>query len=208
LSQRRASDIVQGFVNEVAAERIDIFKIDIDSFECDVALSFLRNISPDWYPRVIVIELQATIPPPYRYSLLSSDEFARAGQNWTYGSDHIPTEAHYAFPSCSLSCAVHELTQYGYFLYKFNGDNAVFVNKPISESIEKSDPQIQFPVDEAFCYYQSPIHAFAPWLDYLREWMMDSDIIGTRNRIYGNITQQHRAIGFRDGFQPFTLDVV
>ena len=201
-------DIVRDFITWARAERIDIFKIDIDSFECDVMLSFLRDASPEWYPRTIVVELQPVIPPPYRFSLLSSDEFARAAQNWTYGEDeHIPLEAHHAFPSCSLSYAVEELTKYGYHLYKFNGDNAVFVNEPISKSIEATDPSIQFPIDETFCYYQSPIHAFAPWLDYAREWMTDPDIVGTRNRIWANITQQHRAIGLRDGHQPFTLDV-
>ena len=112
------------------------------------------------------------------------------------------------FLGCSISYAVARLAEFNYFLYKFNGDNAVFVDSSIMQKIKIAE-KVDFPVDEFFCYYQAPIHIAYPGLDYIREWISDSrkDVRDVYRRIYKNVTRAHRLLGLRDGEMPFTLDV-
>ena len=46
------------FKSENYAKKLDILKVDIDSFECDVAIHFLETANQLYHPRVLILELQ------------------------------------------------------------------------------------------------------------------------------------------------------
>merc|ERR1711924_54652 len=94
----------------------DVLKVDIDSWDCDVARAALLRLSPK--PRVVWIEINWSIPPPIRFARLYHPDWAQRVAAlprfpWTHG--------------CSLSYAVDILKRFGYQLAALEDNDAVFL---------------------------------------------------------------------------------
>lgn len=90
---------------------------------------------------------------------------------------------------------------FGYYLFKYNGENAIFVHRSVSDKVAKAEG-IEFPIDEFLCFFLAPVFDNFP-LEYVVDWMLN-DPQEVLTRLWGNITAVHHHAGIRP---PFTLDL-
>lgn len=89
---------------------VDIFKIDIDSFDISVLFELLRS---GFRPKLINMEINEKIPPPVFLSL----NYAR---EWTWKGDHLY--------GLSIAYAAHVLGEFGYRPVNLNWNNLLLVD--------------------------------------------------------------------------------
>eukprot|EP00929_Paragymnodinium_shiwhaense_P041347 TRINITY_DN21480_c1_g1_i3.p1 TRINITY_DN21480_c1_g1~~TRINITY_DN21480_c1_g1_i3.p1 ORF type:complete len:554 (+),score=56.68 TRINITY_DN21480_c1_g1_i3:147-1808(+) len=176
------------------AGRVDILQIDIDGFECACIAAMLRDTPVR--PQAIVLDLERKVPPPFEYSLHFGEDWLRGG---TYPAKR-KRNGDYYFASCSISYAVRQFGTFGYYLYKYNGDNALFVHEAVADRITRAHGT-HFPIDETACYFMAPVHDNFP-LEYVMEWI-EGQPYSSHERIWSNITAL-RARGSLSSV-PFTL---
>eukprot|EP00929_Paragymnodinium_shiwhaense_P041348 TRINITY_DN21480_c1_g1_i4.p2 TRINITY_DN21480_c1_g1~~TRINITY_DN21480_c1_g1_i4.p2 ORF type:complete len:158 (+),score=11.63 TRINITY_DN21480_c1_g1_i4:149-622(+) len=147
-------------------------------------------------PQAIVLDLERKVPPPFEYSLHFGEDWLRGG---TYPAKR-KRNGDYYFASCSISYAVRQFGTFGYYLYKYNGDNALFVHEAVADRITRAHGT-HFPIDETACYFMAPVHDNFP-LEYVMEWI-EGQPYSSHERIWSNITAL-RARGSLSSV-PFTL---
>ena len=118
------SNIVGLLAGAGAPLSLDLFKIDIDSHDVFVVRELLRNGT--FRPKVIVMEINESVPPPLCFSV----NFARAF-GWS---------GHDAFMGCSVSMVDHQLTPLGYVLVDVEWNNVVLVAEEYAEAFPRHSP--------------------------------------------------------------------
>ncbi|CAJ1353666.1 unnamed protein product [Effrenium voratum] len=107
---------------------LDVLKVDIDSYDCPV----LEMILPQVNAKIVLVEANPSIPPPYQWSMLHHPEL------WSFfNSFHSPEEV--PIRGCSLAYEVQLLRRHGYDLVAFGGHDAVFTHE--SASMDKAGCQ-------------------------------------------------------------------
>ncbi|CAJ1390672.1 unnamed protein product, partial [Effrenium voratum] len=107
---------------------LDVFKVDIDGADCDVAQAFLSAARA----KLVVMEVYDGLPPPFRFALHESEKL-----RW-------PPRPPWG---CSLSYQVRFLEQLGYQLTWFGAGNAIYVHTSVAERLG-----VLSPLDEVDCY--------------------------------------------------------
>lgn len=195
-------DIDAGELDEILTDAfrgvVDIIKIDIDSYDCDVLVALLLKVEA----LVIVLESQPLVPPPFK--------FARA-----FSSDD-PLE--HGLTGCSLAYQLRILSP-NYHLLVYTEQDTVFVHSKLLSLFESLPAgtlfpwtryPLLFPVDELDCYQRSRfLHAAdaadrslggdhsrglervtppAIPVDFVREWLHSTTPRITLDLIWRNIT--------------------
>ncbi len=106
--------------HEVPRE-FDLLNLDIDSYDLWVGKSLLEG---GFSPRVISIEINESLPPPVRFSVL-------------YSEDHVWRGGH--FYGCSLAATCQVIRPLGYVLEAVEYNNAFFVAKAAAAKAEVPD---------------------------------------------------------------------
>lgn len=136
-------------------EELDVLKVDIDSYDCPV----LEMILPEVKAKIVLVEANPSIPPPYQWAMLHSPEL------WTFfNSFHSPEEV--PIRGCSLAYEVQLLRRYGYDLVAFGGHDAVFTH----ESVRSAFLPYDVPMDEFDCYNEAFIAANGIPISRTRRW--------------------------------------
>jgi len=182
---------------------IDVLKVDVDGMECPLLFSILAGHVVR--PKIVVVELLSWVPPPFEFCRYPHPAWPHP--DWpkaTGDASHMSAYSDQNFPTCSITYAVRHLLSAGYFLYKFNGDNAMFLREgAVAEAVEAAE-EIQFPVDEIACYaLASSYGVFPP--EYTQEWFLPADPYETLGYIWANITAVNHHSGV--GMVPFHLSV-
>lgn len=200
---------VQALLQEHAViGTIDFLKMDIDSFDGSILSAALDIVSA----KIVIVEFDRSFPPPFQYALHYSERYSPQGPNESTGcQDEIPMKPDDfkctvgPHPGHSLSYLVTLLSK-GYFLYKIEQENAIFINKHVAPFFTTRDEVLTFPIDEWACYMQTPM--LKPWLftkKHVREWMLESDIHLALQRMWGNITRLSSLHNWSS--VPFTLGI-
>eukprot|EP00438_Fugacium_kawagutii_P009354 Skav212072 [mRNA] locus=scaffold867:54998:63119:+ [translate_table: standard] len=120
-----------------SGKELDVLKVDIDSYDCPV----LEMILPEVQAKIVLVEANPSIPPPYQWAMLHS------AQLWAFfNSFHSPEEV--PIRGCSLAYEVQLLRRYGYDLVAFGGHDAVFTHQSVRSAFQPYD----VPMDEFDCY--------------------------------------------------------
>lgn len=109
---------------------IDVLKIDIDVNDCDVAEAVLHERRV----RLLVLEVNP-MPPPVRFA-----------QHAMGVGMHIRP-----LHGCSLSYMVEVFGRYGLWLYRYDGQDALFIDSSLVHLITRLRGEM-FPVDEFDCF--------------------------------------------------------
>ncbi|CAE7538269.1 unnamed protein product [Symbiodinium natans] len=138
-----------------SAALLDVLKVDIDVNDCDVAASFLRERRA----RIVLIEVNPSFPPPILFCQHASSP------------PHANTKP---LHGCSLSYMVELFATFDMWLYRFDGQDALFVDSALARELTAAFGD-RFPKDEIDCFQWPrllPSTASAP-VDEFRNWFYD-----------------------------------
>lgn len=167
---------------------VDFLKVDVDGCDCSLAAAALRIVRA----KVVVMEINMSIPPPMRFSRQCHPDWRRVWHRWLYGGRTLATHG------CSLSAAVAEMRLLGYSLRGLaDAPDAVFVREDLAELLGGAD------LDEFACYAEAmgspPYYMPFPWV---REWsgLPPEEALG---RVWCNLTMHDWTLGI--SHIPFSL---
>lgn len=134
-----------------------LLKVDIDSYDIDVAIAVLRQHSPMF----IFVELNEKVPPPMCYC----NRFSSAVQ-WKRVDGHAY--------GCSLTGFVHAFGAKGYVLLSVILNDALFVRSDQAQKVAVQLPSGKLQKTEA-AYYSGYAnvpyrHAIFPWNERVKSW--------------------------------------
>eukprot|EP00928_Gymnodinium_smaydae_P082457 TRINITY_DN6579_c0_g3_i1.p1 TRINITY_DN6579_c0_g3~~TRINITY_DN6579_c0_g3_i1.p1 ORF type:complete len:451 (-),score=107.81 TRINITY_DN6579_c0_g3_i1:55-1407(-) len=168
---------------------IDAMKVDIDSFDCELAKAALRVLRP----KLIWMEINWSIPPPLRFSRKWHPE-------WFDGFLRVlRTGRVLSTFGCSLSEAMAVLRDEGYSLHVVDGaGDAVFADDAVAAHLGATLRG----VDEALgCFNEVEGHIHVP-----EEWAEEWSILPPRealHRVWCNFSLHDQLLGLAE--MPFTL---
>jgi hypothetical protein len=118
------SNIVDLLIDAGSPPGLDIFKIDIDSHDVFVVRELLFNGT--FKPKVIVMEINESIPPPICFTSNYVRSFAWSGQD--------------AFHGGSISMMDHQLSSLGYTITTVEWNNIILVSDEFAEAFPLYNP--------------------------------------------------------------------
>lgn len=137
---------------------LDVLKVDIDSYDCPVLEVLLEAVKA----RIILVETNPSIPPPYQWAMLHHPEL------WDFFNGfHSPEEV--PIRGCSLSYEVDLLQRFGYDFVAFGGHDAIFTHR----SVRQAWSPLKVPMDEFDCYNEAFIAANGIPIDLTRRWFFE-----------------------------------
>mmetsp|Transcript_13125 Transcript_13125/g.35941 ORF Transcript_13125/g.35941 Transcript_13125/m.35941 type:complete len:352 (+) Transcript_13125:84-1139(+) len=137
---------------------VDVLKVDIDSYDCPVLEVLLGAVRA----RVVLVEANPSIPPPYQWAMLHHPEL------WDFfNSFHSPEEV--PIRGCSLAYEVDLLRRFGYDFVAFGGHDAIFTHSSVREAWHPLRP----PMDEFDCYNEAFIAANGIPIGKTRRWFFE-----------------------------------
>lgn len=137
---------------------LDVLKVDIDSYDCPVLEALLGRLNA----RIILMEVNPSIPPPYQWAMLHHPEL------WTF-FNNFPQPEEVPIRGCSLSYAIDLLRRFGYDFVAFGGHDAVFTHR----SVRSAWLPLQPPMDEFDCYNEAFIAANGIPIQRTRRWFFE-----------------------------------
>ena len=153
-----------------------LLKVDIDSYDVDVALTILKITSPMF----IFVELNEKVPPPMCYCNKYSPGWARVDGD-AYG--------------CSLTGFVNAFAPKGYELVSVILNDALFVRSDQASLIASELPAGKLPTPtEAFDvgYRNYPGRAgLFPWNRHVESWVDTREPVEARARQVGHFFKSH-----------------
>eukprot|EP00747_Dinoflagellata_sp_TGD_P009665 gnl/TRDRNA2_/TRDRNA2_119175_c1_seq1.p1 gnl/TRDRNA2_/TRDRNA2_119175_c1~~gnl/TRDRNA2_/TRDRNA2_119175_c1_seq1.p1 ORF type:complete len:166 (+),score=9.38 gnl/TRDRNA2_/TRDRNA2_119175_c1_seq1:35-499(+) len=110
-------------------------------------------------PRLVVLEINMSIPPPLRFSRQCHVDWRPNFEKWLRGGRVIASHG------CSLSAAVDKFRQMGYSLHSLYSQDAIFVDENYAEFIGGGA------IDEIACYRIANMRT-TYWVneDWVAEW--------------------------------------
>lgn len=134
---------------------LDVLKVDIDSYDCPVLEVLLGALKA----RVVLVEANPSIPPPYRWAMLHHPEL------WAFFNS-FPNPEEVPIRGCSLSYEVDLLHRFGYDFVAFGGHDAIFTHS----SVRAAWLPLRPPMDEFDCYNEAFIAANGIPIQLTRRW--------------------------------------
>eukprot|EP00927_Polykrikos_kofoidii_P038697 TRINITY_DN33108_c0_g1_i1.p1 TRINITY_DN33108_c0_g1~~TRINITY_DN33108_c0_g1_i1.p1 ORF type:complete len:622 (-),score=119.05 TRINITY_DN33108_c0_g1_i1:8-1873(-) len=112
---------------------VDVVKIDVDSFDCDLAEALLQE--PWLSVRVLVLEVNSAVPPPVGFAARYRPGAAFVDLDMGFiepGADRTPRATSGApVYGCSLSHQVRAFGEHGFDLVHFHLGDAVFLRRDV-----------------------------------------------------------------------------
>lgn len=134
---------------------VDVLKVDIDSYDCPVLEALLPTVSA----RFVLMEVNPSIPPPYRWAMLHHRDL------WPFFNSHVTPEE-VPIRGCSLSYEIDLLRRHGYDFIAFGGHDALFAHRSVRAAWLPLEP----PMDEFDCYNEAFIAANGIPIGRTRRW--------------------------------------
>jgi len=167
---------------EAVGSRVDLVKVDIDSFDCSVLQALLLTVESS----VIILESQPVVPPPFKFARLYHTGYRRE----------------YGLHGCSLSYQLR-LLHPRYLLLLYSEHDTVFIHSRLAPYLEDlpagkvfpwSSHPLRFPVDEIDCFRRSRssqesqgTHEPVP-IEFLRDWALRPRPQDALALVFGNLT--------------------
>jgi len=169
---------------------VDILKVDIDSYDCSVLQELLEVVDA----RMVLVEVNPSVPPPYRWAMLYHPEL------WTFFFKQ-PSLQEVPIRGCSLAFQVDLLRRFGFHLLAFGGHDALFVHTSAAAAFAPLQP----PVDEFDCYNEAFIAANGIPIEKTRRWFFtQSNVSAGLIELWDFFTDWMRTHGAPEMF-PFAL---
>ena len=146
---------------------VDMLKVDIDSFDCAVVEALLGGGGRRLRPRLVMLEVNDAIPPPFRYAL----GFEPGALRRNVSLESITCQGNIPVFGCSLAYQVRQMRGHGFGLVHFWFGNAVFADEATMEDLRRSG--LQAPLDEFDCYWRSFISAHCQSGRRIRRWLYE-----------------------------------
>eukprot|EP00928_Gymnodinium_smaydae_P082527 TRINITY_DN65867_c0_g1_i1.p1 TRINITY_DN65867_c0_g1~~TRINITY_DN65867_c0_g1_i1.p1 ORF type:complete len:597 (+),score=87.28 TRINITY_DN65867_c0_g1_i1:246-1793(+) len=176
---------------------LDLLVVDIDGCDCPVTAELLQLVTP----KIIVLEINFGVPPPFRYSMLHDASRLDTVRRDYEGDSYDPAAG------CSLSYALHMLRPFGFHLLRLARQDAIFVHESVGHAFEGlADGPLgaaRLPLDEMECFRRSSLWMQLPAV-YVQEWFFTSHPGLSLARIWSNMSVVNKARN-RSGV-PFALD--
>lgn len=171
-----------GGLLEIAPHWIDVLKVDIDTYDCDVANAILELVGGS----LIVIMEVNPLPPP----IMFARHFAKGVQE----SNEVPHPLH----GCSLAYQVRLLERHGLVLWRYTGQDAVYLHREVLSALQTRPEGM----DEMLCYQEATImqHRDIP-IRFSQEWFFQLTPAEALGAIHSNLS----AILRRRGIDPWPL---
>ncbi|CAE8676689.1 unnamed protein product [Polarella glacialis] len=195
-------DNVRELLRRYQVSSVDILQLDIDCFDVSVLDVLLAEVHAD----VLVVELVNAIPPPFRFAAHYSPEFD-LDDHYKDGRNEQP-----GYFGASLSYLVSFLDRRGFYFYKMNHMDGIWVHQSVAPLFAAADEtgMLEFPVDEWACFMDHFVTLQDQGMElrsdgltrYMREWFMLPDMHEAFRRIWGNLSSLQSEVGL-----PFTLDL-
>lgn len=182
------------FICGQMGSRVDVIKVDIDSFDCPVLQSLLHHVEAS----IIVMESQPLVPPPIKFARLY----------------HPGDPLEDGLVGCSLSYQLRMLHP-TYRLLVYTEHDVIFAHNNLTLLLEALPPSSVFgwtsfpfrlPADEFDCFRRSrllgglrhavpaadssrvqPAHDDVP-AAFIRDWALTSHPTETLSRLWGNLS--------------------
>jgi len=152
---------VLSLVSELVTEPptwLDVLKVDIDSYDCPVLEVLLGAVQA----RIILVEANPSIPPPYQWAMLHHPEL------WDFFNGFKSPEE-VPIRGCSLAYEVDLLQRFGYDFIAFGGHDAIFTHSSVRSAWSPLRP----PMDEFDCYNEAFIAANGIPIAKTRRWFFE-----------------------------------
>jgi hypothetical protein len=140
---------------------LDVLKVDIDSYDCPVLESLLSSVRA----RIVIAEVNPSIPPPYRWAMLHHPELWQFFWSFPRGPWEVPIRG------CSLSYEIDLLRRHGYDFIALGGHDAVFAHSSVRSAWLPLVP----PMDEFDCYNEAFIAANGIPISLTRRWFFEQN---------------------------------
>eukprot|EP00929_Paragymnodinium_shiwhaense_P037555 TRINITY_DN19991_c0_g1_i1.p1 TRINITY_DN19991_c0_g1~~TRINITY_DN19991_c0_g1_i1.p1 ORF type:complete len:427 (+),score=74.69 TRINITY_DN19991_c0_g1_i1:68-1348(+) len=141
---------------------VDILKMDIDSYDCDLLAALLRL---GLRPKVIVAEVNVNIPPPFRFNWRFDANTSRVVME----NDLVSWNWMYPLFGCSLSEQATLLAAENYSLVFFWDADAIFLETSLLDAVRHK--RIVGPLDEYDCFQRSLLATNGVDLRVMRRWL-------------------------------------
>lgn len=157
---------------------IDVLKVDVDSFDVELAVATVAELhrrgGADMLPAVLVVEVNPLVPPPFELLTHFSQPLGGRAARQAYGSLN------------SLSAAIAQLWAFGYRLHRLAYLDAVFVHEAAAVRSGMSTFGAQ---DEWACYLQSVMFWDPGERRRAQGWLLSTDQQAAESEI---LQQCHR----------------
>ena len=155
-----------------------LLKVDIDSYDADVAAAALATISPLF----VFVELNEKIPPPMSYCNRYPDN-----GKWVRVDGHAY--------GCSLTGFVNLFLSKGYLLVSVILNDALFVRSDQARAVAAQLPGGALPealaaFDQGYAHYPHRAQLF-PWNEGVKAWIDGQIPLATRANMVRNYFQRH-----------------
>eukprot|EP00928_Gymnodinium_smaydae_P090429 TRINITY_DN74226_c0_g1_i1.p1 TRINITY_DN74226_c0_g1~~TRINITY_DN74226_c0_g1_i1.p1 ORF type:complete len:496 (+),score=118.72 TRINITY_DN74226_c0_g1_i1:187-1488(+) len=179
-TQNAKALIWDAFPTAAARDALDILKLDIDSTEAFVVEECLRRAR--LRPKLILVEVNAAIPPPLQYALLDSPQLRSNYPAVEVVMGQLPLEINAPIAGVSLSYLVRHLAP-DYALLEFGSPDAIFARTDIMTSLGR-DALDEF---EAFEHGWVDVHGFSR--QQLRRWHFELDEVAALGELHGYLVK-------------------
>jgi hypothetical protein len=109
--------------NHSVPRNLDLFKMDIDGYDCLV----IENMLEVLHPKVIAMEVNQFIPPPIKFTVEFDERFVWQDMRKLSCQGAKCTGRGVGLYGCSLAYAVRLMESHGYFLLQLDVRDAIFV---------------------------------------------------------------------------------
>jgi len=198
-STRNLGALVQSvFPAQSAREAVDVLKVDVDSFEGPLIEEAIQR--QGLRPKLLLVEINAGIPPPLQYALLDSPQLERFGTEAALAiGDDAPMEVNAPFAGVSISYLVRRLAPY-YVLLELGSPDAVFLRADLLPALGRKAPLDEF---QAFARGWVDVHGFSR--HQLRRWLFELDEVEALGEFHAHLAGW--MLSHLGAVLPFTLGI-
>lgn len=191
-------------VQERGVLRVDVLKIDIDSYDCALLEAYLAGVFSErlgeklrLQPSIILSEVNDGIPPPVQQALLFDPALLNVSFESPECSGNIPVSG------CSLSYQVKQMARFGYSLLMYASGNAVFAHESVVPKLAEAG--IDGPVDEFECYWHTIVSAQCVSGRQLRRWFHEAGGPATARGVLQEIRDHLKGLERHFNLPPLPL---
>eukprot|EP00929_Paragymnodinium_shiwhaense_P044739 TRINITY_DN22939_c2_g1_i2.p1 TRINITY_DN22939_c2_g1~~TRINITY_DN22939_c2_g1_i2.p1 ORF type:complete len:486 (+),score=74.49 TRINITY_DN22939_c2_g1_i2:108-1565(+) len=184
---------------------LDILKVDVDSFDVELAVVALRAIElekgRDGLPIAVFVEFQPATPPPIQVLTRHVQPMLRADASRRVAFAHFQGTV----ALNSMSAAVSQLWDLGYRLHRVSDIDLLFLNKEMARKLGRSDFEAQ---DEWACYLEQVRFSIPAHVHTARRVLASPDVLGDktleliRERFKPQLSQGHDYSSPSSGLSP------
>mmetsp|Transcript_100839 Transcript_100839/g.314355 ORF Transcript_100839/g.314355 Transcript_100839/m.314355 type:complete len:383 (-) Transcript_100839:37-1185(-) len=195
-------------VRERGVLRVDVLKIDIDSYDCALLEAYLAGVHSErlgeklrLQPSIVLTEVNDGIPPPVQQALLFDPALVNVSFENAECSGNIPVAG------CSLSYQVKQMARFGYSLLIYASGNAVFAHESVVPRLAEAG--LKGPVDEFECYWHTMVSAQCVSGRQLRRWFHEASGPRTSQDVLREVRDHLKALQlhFKLPSLPLVLEV-